>query len=114
MISQDAQAALQGYTQGRNAFAGLLPSGQNVGGAASSNIDPAGPLFQHARAGVLRLINYLHQQRDEQDANRLMKLMTQLQDIAMERRKRMADRFSQTMTSQSAVGGLNAMGVPNQ
>jgi hypothetical protein len=114
MISQDAQSAIQGYNQGKMALAGVLPSAQNVGGAASPNVDPASPLFQHARAGMLRLINYLHQQREEQDANKVMKLMTQLQDVAMDRRKRMADHLSQSMTSLSAVGGLNAMGVPNQ
>jgi len=114
MIPQDVQSAISGLQQGKMAMAGVLPSATNVGGAASPNVDPASPLFQHARRGILSLINYLHQQRDEQDANRVMKLMTQLQDIAMERRKKMAEHVSESMSSLSAVGGLNAMGVPNQ
>jgi hypothetical protein len=113
MIPQDVQSAISGLQQGKQAFAGVLPSAGNVGGAASANIDPAQPLFQHARRGMLQLINYLHQQRDEQDANKVMKLMTQLQDIAMERRKKMADHMSEKMSSLSAVQNMNAMGVPN-
>lgn len=114
MIPQDVQSAVSGFNQGKMALAGVLPSAQNVGGAASPNVDPASPLFQHARQGMLRLINYLHQQRDEHDANRIMKLMTQLQDIAMERRKKMAEHAAESMSSLSAVQNLNAQGVPNQ
>ena len=113
MIPQDIQSAISGMNQGKMALAGVLPSANNAGGAASANIDPAQPLFQHARRGMLSLINWLHQQRDEQDANKVMKLMTQLQDIAMERRKRMADHMAQSQSGLSAVGNMNAMGVPN-
>jgi hypothetical protein len=113
MIPQDVQSAISGLQQGKMAMAGVLPSAQNAGGAASPNVDPASPMFESSRRSILVLINYLHQQRDEHDANRVMKLMTQLQDIAMERRKKMAEHAADSMSSLSAVGNLNAMGVPN-
>lgn len=111
MIPQDVQAAMRGNQQGKMALQGVLPSSTDAGGAPPGNMDQAAPLFDFSRRALLRLINYLHQNRDEQDANRVTKLMTTLQDISIERRKKMADKMSESSPMSSAAG-LHAMGSP--
>ena len=115
MPTEDVNAIMQGFARGNQQMGGVLPSAQNVGGAAPANVDYAASDFEAARRALSSLANRLHQNGEEKDANRVVKLLTQITDISMERRKKFADAFSDKAAGSSPVlGSLNAQGVPRQ
>lgn len=103
---------LNGLAQGKQ-LAGQIPGANMVGGAPPIN-DPAGSAFQRASQALMTLGNQLNQMRAADDANRVLKLATQLEDIRLTRKKTLAEEAVGKMDSGGlgAVGNLSAMGVP--
>ena len=103
---------MNGFQRG-DSLAGVIPSAQNVRGSAPGNFDYAAADIDNARRALSLLANKLHNNRDERDANRVVKLLTQLTDIAMERRKRFSEQQQQGPGGPSVYqGSLHAMGIP--
>lgn len=113
---------LQGLSQGdaqakQMGLAGEIPSTQNVGGAAATDIDPATGAFNQAHRGLTELASVLHQLHDDEDANKLVQLAVDLKNMQLARRKnKAADQAnaSSRMSTLAPVAGLNATGVPQQ
>lgn len=114
--SPEIQAMMSGMAQGQQSLAGMMPSSNNVGGAPPKDIDPASRCFKDAHTYLMKLANDLMQLRDEQNANRIAKIAVQVKEIELSRRSEMAEDAAEGAANGggalSAVGGLNAMGVP--
>lgn len=99
----------------QQALAGQIPNPQMAGGAPPAATDYAGMDFDKARQALSALANKLHQNRDEHDANRVVKLLTQLSDIALERRKKAAqvsaDSAAGQLSPMAAMGSMGARGM---
>jgi hypothetical protein len=113
----DIQALIQGTERGKMQLAGMVPSAQNVGGAAPP-IDPTAPQADLAERVLLDYVAALNAARDDRNANRVLKLVTALGDVKQDRRKEIADYQASGQNGPSggglaAVQGLHAMGVPN-
>lgn len=112
--SPQVQAMLNGARKG---YAGMQPSTQNVGGAPPIDNDPGEPIYQMAEKSLMAYANFLKQAaHDDIAANQALELITELGDIQLARRKKRADAAKNAIdnggNAMSAVGGLNAMGVP--
>ena len=113
MNSDRIAAMMSGTQRGQAALQGVTPSAQTPGGAPPARMDYASTEFDLARNALSSLVRKLHQARDEHDANRVIKLLTQLTDITLERRKKMAQAVADQSTGQNSVlSSLAAQGIP--
>jgi hypothetical protein len=112
----DIQAMLKGSMQGQQGLAGMIPSGQNVGGAPPGDLDPATPAFAAADSALSRLCSVLRQFRDDVNSNQVVKLAYEVKKIQLSRRKEIAQKQADSMESGgnavAAAGNSTAMGIP--
>lgn len=107
MNSDAIGAMMQGQAQGK-ALGGLIPSGQNAGGAPPM-LDYAAADLRRCQAGLSALANTLHRNNDEHDANKVVKLLTQLSDIMLERRKKFAEARSDQASGLSPMAAFGSL-----
>lgn len=117
MGSPEIQAMLSGAMRGQQSLAGLAPSAQDVGGAPPGNMDPASYCFDEAHAALLKLSAELKQYRDDKGSNQVAQLAVKVKDIQLSRKAELMKASENGIgapggNAMSAVGGMNAMGVP--
>ena len=109
----DIQAMLQGLAQGKSAFQGMMPSGTNAGGAPPASLDPAAPMLDAGFRVLNQIQAYLFNTRQEDDANKILKIKHELMSLKLERKKKFAqDAVDAASNPQTAVGNVAAMGNP--
>ena len=112
----EVAAMIKGGMRGQQNLAGMIPSGTNMGGSPDTEIDPAGYCFQQARSALMELSSKLLELKDPVKANKVAQMGVDLNDWALERAKERAEDATKEMArgnAMAAVGGMNAMGVPN-
>ena len=110
----EVQAMIRGGMKGQQSLAGMMPSGNNVGGSPPTEIDPAGYCFKQARSALMELANKLTDLKDPVMANKVAKMGIDVDDWALQRAKERAEDAAKDATgnAMAAVSGINAMGVP--
>ncbi len=107
IVLPETQALIRGALGGKMQLSGESPSPGTVGGGGSNMYDPAAHNWDSALKEVSKLSAVLHNQNRQVESNKVAKLAVQLQHLALEARKKIAEN-AVSSNAMSAASGIQS------
>lgn len=105
-VPEEVLAMMNGMSQGRQAFAGVMPSTENTGGAPAA-VDPSEAQLTICYQSLSDLVAELNQRREQDDSNKALGALKVISGLMAERKR----RFAEKAVEGASQPNINAMGV---